>query len=219
MPTLVENLFQSLWATVKQRKKQLAYPYWSDHEPKFILLRPLPRPAFSLLDLQKVKINQRYYSANVERICVNLRLTLLNADELNCSQWVLFDEFGNLSQYGIDKLWKSISDYLQRTDRDEYYVVKRYRTLTKTQGTQTFTQQTTVNVKSADTVTTPSKSYQNQPNHPLINAQGQPVGHHNTQLNWNQHQAAGDSTQNPLQNYHPYQYQYPSNDPYHCTRH
>lgn len=192
MPKLVYQLLLQIHEVVKLRKKQLDNQYWEDHQPKIILLRPLPRPAYSLLDPQKHKNNRRAYSHHVEKITERFRVTLLNVDELNCSQRVLFDEFGNLSAYGVEKFWKSISEYFRRSDRDEYYAVKNYRTPKKSVGTQTFTQQLT--------------------QVPHANNNAPKVNHQNP---------AGDSVGYPNQNYQnqtPYQYQYGVNDHYHLNK-
>lgn len=143
MPKLIHHLLYSFHETVKHRKRQIGNEYWEDNQPKIILLRPLPRPAYSLLDPQKHKTSRRIYSQHSEKITEKFRVTLLNADELNCSQRVLFDQYGNLSPYGVEKLWKSISDYFRRSDRDEYYAVKNYRTPKRSVGVQTYTQQST----------------------------------------------------------------------------
>lgn len=149
MPRMVELLLDNIMSTIKLRKKQVTNPYWEDNKPKVILLRPLPRPAFSLLDSEKYKNTRRHFSTELENITLKYRVTLANVDEINCSQRVLFDDYGNLSDYGTEKFWKSISDYLRRTDRDEYYAIKKYRTPKKSEGTQTFTQQQTLSVNTA----------------------------------------------------------------------
>lgn len=200
MPRLVDKLLWILHNTVKSRKKQLGNAYWEDHEPKIILLRPLPRPAYSLLDPQKYKTMRRLYAQHVEKITAQYRVILLNSDELNCSQRVLFDDFGNLSAYGTERFWKSLSDYFRRSDRDEYYAVKQYRTPKKTLGTQTFTQSNTNQENAAPIHVKPQ--HQNWNN---LNATGDNIHHQN------QNQAAHYLPQQP------YQYQYGINDHYHTN--
>lgn len=145
MPKMLHHLLYTIHEMIKQRKRQIPNAYWEDNQPKLILLRPLPRPAYSLLDPQKHKTLRRIYSQHAEKLTEKFRVTLLNADELNCSQRVLFDQFGNLSAYGVEKFWKSVSDYFRRSDRDEYYAIKNYRAPKKSVGTQTYTQQSTPN--------------------------------------------------------------------------
>lgn len=198
MPQMVERLLFTIHETVKARKKQLGNQYWEDHQPKIILLRPLPRPAYSLLDPQKYKTMRRLYSHHIERITQLYRVTLLNSDELNCSQRVLFDDFGNLSPYGIEKFWKSISDHFRRADRDEYYAVKMYRAPKRSQGTQTFTQ--------SQTNQTQNQTAQNTHYYNWDNAH--PAGDNNAQIN-NLHM--------PHHNPQPYHYQHGVNDHYHIN--
>lgn len=191
MPYLVEQLIISILNTVKTRKKQLHNSYWADHEPRIVLLRPMPRPAYSLVDPQKYKTIRRSYSREMEAIANHYRVTFLNIDELNCSQRVLFDDFGDLSPYGTERLWKSISDFFRRADREEYYAIKKYRTTKKSVATQTFTQQSTLNDAPIN---------QHHSNNNAAGDNAQPMYHH-------QH------------NYHnqPYQYQYGVNDHYHIN--
>lgn len=181
MPRLVEQLLFTIHETIKLRKKQVENPYWEDNQPKTILLRPIPRPAYSLLDPQKYKALKRIYAQRVEQITTKFRVTLLNVDELNCSQKVLFDEFGNISPYGTEKLWRSVSDYLRRSDQDEYYAVKMYRTPKKSSSSQTYTQQQTLPAKPND----------------LPNVH---------QHQWHQNHPAGDHSQH--HNHQAYQYPY-----------
>lgn len=204
MPRLVDRLLYFLHETVKNRKKQLPNSYWEDHEPKIILMRPLPRPAYSLLDPQKHKTLRRLYSQHIEKITSLYRVLLLNSDELNCSQRVLFDDFGNLSPYGQERFWKSLSDHFRRADRDEYYAVKQYRTPKKTLGTQTQTQSETVK----------KPSIQQQSNSATWTSPN-PVGPNNPPTqNHSQHTF---QTHPHYQNQQPYQYQYGVNDHYHTN--
>lgn len=144
MPRLIESLFDNISSTIKLRKNQVSNAYWDDNQPKVIFLRPLPKPAFSLADSESFKATRRVYSTELEVLTFRYRINLVNIDEINCSQRVLFDEYGNLSDYGTEKFWKSLSDYFRRNDRDEYYAVKRFRTPKRSFGTQTFTQQMTL---------------------------------------------------------------------------
>lgn len=214
MPRLVEKLISNLLQSVKTRKKQLKNQFWDDHEPRIILIRPLPRPAYSLLDPKKVKILRRLCSNEVEKVALHHRVTFLNIDELNCSQRVLFDDYGNLSQYGIEKFWHSISEYLRRFDRDEYYAVKKFRTPTRTIGTQTFTQQTTINQP---------QTGQTYPTGSQLNRQYQQQAQPNVHV-WHQGQHHASDVQNQSGHaYHnqqqppPYNYKYGVNDQYHVN--
>lgn len=198
MPKLVYHILNAIHETIKARKKLIGNAYWEDNQPKVILLRPLPRPAYSLLDPQKHKALRRLYAQHIEKITERFRVTLLNVDELNCSQRVLFNQFGNLSAYGVEKFWKSISDYFRRSDRDEYYAVKTYRTPKRTVGIQTFTQQSTSN--------NPQKNITEQ------QFVAQSVGLGDTQHHYQQMQTFNPHGQAP------YQYQHGVNDHYHFSK-
>lgn len=154
---LVKFLLDNIIHIIKKRRRQLTYPYWEENQPKIIFIRPLPKPAFSLADPDRYKNIRRKYSSDLEEITAELKVTLANMDELNCSQRVLFDDFGNLSDYGIERFWKSLSDFIRRGDRDEHNTIKQYRTSKKNVASQTFTQQTTLNPNAPTFVPAQSK--------------------------------------------------------------
>lgn len=197
MPKLINSLFLNIHETIKSRKGQMPNAYWEDNQPKLVLLRPLPRPAYSLLDPQKSKTLRRLYAQHAERITEKYRVTLLNIDELNCSQRVLFDDYGNLSAYGIEKFWKSLSDYFRRSDRDEYYAIKNYRMPKKSVGVQTYMQ---TNSPAVNSFVTQPLTNQNA-SHPA----GDSTHYHQPPANFQNHQP-------------PYQYQHGINDHYHYNK-
>lgn len=176
MPKLVEKLIAGILDAVRLRKKQVDYPYILDNQPRLILLRPVPRPAFCLLNPELYKTTRRKFSTDLEEITHHYRVQLVNLDELNCSQRVLFNEFGNLSDYGIERFWKSLSDFFRRSDRDEYNAIKLFRVHKKSVGTQTYTQQK----KGTDTQSNPNQANQQLKN-PQLLPQQTGIHHHQVQ--------------------------------------
>lgn len=212
---LVESLLENIIHTVRKRKRQMNYPYWEENQPKIIFIRPIPRPAFSLVEPEKYKNIRRKYSTDLEEVATKLKVLLANMDELNSSQRVLFDEYGNLSDYGVERFWKSLSDYFCRIDRDEHYAIKRYRTSKRSVATQTFTQQKTLNPnaavftpktdiqKSGQPTNQPSpimKNFHNPNTQPMLNNQKNFYPHQpppNTSasnLTWNQNAGLNSTT-------------------------
>lgn len=210
MPRLISQLLSNISETIRIRKKQLQNQYWQENSPRIMFIRPLPRPAFSLSDVEKYKYIRRKFSTELEEVTSQHRVQLVNIDDLNASQRVLFDSFGNLSEYGIEQFWKSLSEYLKRSDKDEYYAVRRYRVPKRTVSTQTWVQQETNNQPQKQAVESAIKDnstpYHNpaqqflQPN-PWPN-QGNPQIHHRGE---NQYPV-------PQANYN---YQYTPNDRFH----
>lgn len=223
MPKLIEKLIVTLQDTIRQRKKQVEYPYFTDNQPRIILLRPVPKPAFSLLNVDQYKNTRRKFANDLEEITHHYRVQLVNLDELNCSQRVLFNEFGNLSDYGIEKFWRSLSDHFRRNDRDEYNAVKLFRVHKKSVSVQTYTQ---------PKITTPNKpptSAQPQiqaDKHGQLGQQAiaaQPFPHSqmwpNNPGNQQPYQQAAGDYHSPMVNYHNHsQRGYPTNDRYHVNR-
>lgn len=224
LPQLIDYLLQGVIDTIRKRKRQLTYPFWEEHQPRLIFLRPIPRPAYSLADPEKYKNIRRKYAQDLEEITTKLRVTLVNLDELNCSQRVLFDDYGNLSDYGIEKFWKSLSDHFRRIDRDEHYAIKKFRAPKKTVATQTYTQTHTTMVSGQNSQ---QKLYQPPSTpRPHLAANAQPQNSQ-TMNQWgaNYNQNPGNTHQNQFEvkqkNYHPgamhYQGNYPQNDRYHVN--
>lgn len=214
MPSLVEKLLENIHQTIRHRKKQVDHRYVIDNFPRVILLRPIPRPAYSLINADKYKGIRRKFSSELERITYHFRVALVNLDELNCSQRVLFNDYGNLSDYGVEKFWQSISDYFRRTDRDEYNAIKLFRVPKKTQGTQT---------QVCPLPASGSVVNKNQPaaHHSIVSPPNQ------IKQNWyppQYHQQAGDYNSNLMQNNNNYQanlpppQHYQPNDRYHVNR-
>lgn len=104
---LVKNLLVRLNESIRKRKRQLTFPYWEENQPRMVFVRPVPRPAFSMADPDKYKNIKRKFSQEIEDITAKHKFALANMDELNASQRVLFDDYGNLSDYGIERFWKS----------------------------------------------------------------------------------------------------------------
>lgn len=182
-------------------------------------MRPVPQPAYSLLDPEKYKTVRRKFAQELESVTYHYRIALANLDELNCSQRVLFNDYRNLSDYGIEKFWQSISDYIRRVDRDEYNAIKLFRTPKKTQGTQMYTQERTVAMPSNLTQKQPTsvgQTQRNQQHHQIwYPPQQQPFNNQ-----------GGDFNNQPPQNYPPNvqhqqvaqaPHQYPLNDRYHVN--
>lgn len=234
LASLVNVMLQNIIDTIRKRKRQLSYPYWEEHQPKIIILRPIPRPAYSIADPDKYKNIRRKYAQELEDITTKLRVSLVNLDELNCSQRVLFDDFGNLSDYGIEKFWKSLSDHFRRVDRDEHYAIKKFRTPKKSAATQTYTAQSgqkAATPQSHQTIQGPNLNQPKITQQPGNSIQNLPVNQHipnsHSQHQWNQNYQGNhpnqlhnlpDVKQKPYYNAAvQYQGSYPQNDRYHVN--
>lgn len=216
MPRLLEKLFEEIIDIIRERKRQVHHYFVTDNQPRIIFLRPIPRPAYSLVDGDKYKSVRRKFAQEIEAITYHYRIALVNLDELNCSQRVLFNDYGNLSDYGIEKFWLSLSDYFRRVDRDEYNAIKLFQIPKKTIGTQMYTQEKPQLVQQ----TSKQLPMQNQ-------AHQQQQSWYPTQHNFQQN--SGDYHHNPQPNFVqqnfaqqlPQQsqvHQYPLNDPFHINR-
>lgn len=205
MPRIVHHMLSDIAEIIRQRKKQLPNPFWQENTPKIIFVRPIPRPAYSLSDPEKYRYIKRKFCTELEEVTSQLKVSLANMDELNCSQRVLFDQFGNLSDYGIEQFWKSLSEYLRKSDRDEYHAVRRYRVPKKSVGMQTCTQEETKPKLPTSSVSVPGTLPNYQPNPP------------NFQQNW-QNQQQNNENAVAYQNQFKYDYP-PANDRFHYRRH
>lgn len=226
---LVNFMLQGVIDTIRKRKRQLSYPFWEEHQPRIILLRPIPRPAYSIADPDKYKNIRRKYAQDLEELTAKLRVSLVNLDELNCSQRVLFDDFGNLSDYGIERFWKSLSDHFRRVDRDEHYAIKKFRTPKKTVATQTYTlpvapKSTQINNQSNPLMGTQKlnqtgPNHQNQGGNPHLHA-SQSHHHWNSNFPGNQQNVNQGPLDHKIKPHYSASVQYqgiPQNDRYHVN--
>lgn len=84
-----------------------------------MFMRLLPKPAFTLRNVEKFKHLRRKANSFIEDLTTKFQCKFINADEITCSQKALFTEHRHLAEYGFERMWVSISDAVQRFDKAE----------------------------------------------------------------------------------------------------
>lgn len=88
--------------------------------------RPLPKPASALRGDPKFKNTRRYVNQMLDKLSTTLNFKPLNIDEINCSQRILFEKSGELSDYGMERLWFSISEFIRIRDSQRTKALEKF---------------------------------------------------------------------------------------------
>lgn len=80
------------------------------------VIRPLPKPATALKGDLTFKNARRSMNQMLDKLSLTLEFKPLNIDAINCTQKILFEKNGDLSDYGKERMWQSISDFIKTKD-------------------------------------------------------------------------------------------------------
>lgn len=97
--------------------------------------RPLPKPTIFGGD-QRFKNSRRQVNAMLDRLALTYDFKILNVDVINCSQKVLFENSGQLSDFGKEQLWIFLAEFLESRQRNIVTALKRAHTTTADAATQ-----------------------------------------------------------------------------------
>lgn len=111
---ILKKMFNDVTRLLSTRREQLPRVLQSFKYTQVFMIRPLPKPAAALKGDQKFKNTRRYLNQMLDNLARTHDVKPLNVDEINCSQRVLFDKKGALSDYGKERLWVLISDFIER---------------------------------------------------------------------------------------------------------
>lgn len=89
------------------------------NQTEVYMMRPLPKPAkaLSLKSDYSFKNTRRHFNQILDKLARTCDFVPLNIDEINCAQRALFEKNGDLSDYGKERLWVSISEFIKTRDR------------------------------------------------------------------------------------------------------
>lgn len=113
---ILKKIFNDVTRLLSSRKEQLPPRVQGGRATQIFVTRPLPKPATALKGDQKFKNTRRYLNQMLDRLSKTCDFKPLNIDEINCSQKVLFEKNGTLSDYGKERMWCSISDFIKQKD-------------------------------------------------------------------------------------------------------
>lgn len=118
MKTILKRVFNDVGRLLSSRKDQLAKKNCNiSGDTEVFMIRPIPKPAASLTHDYKFKNTRRNFNQMLDKLALTYNFKPLNIDEINCSQRALFEkQSGELSDYGRERMWHSISEFLKRCD-------------------------------------------------------------------------------------------------------
>lgn len=103
------------------------------------MMRPLPKPAraLSLKSEYSFKNTRRHFNQMIDRLARTFNFKPLNIDEVTCAQRALFEKNGDLSDYGMERMWVSISDFIKNRDEVKHKALEKCSVTMRSAGTQT----------------------------------------------------------------------------------
>lgn len=134
---MIYELLSRVVEIIAARKGQLPKRAISWREPIISVMRLLPKPGYALRNIEKFKHTHRKANSIIEEVTTKLKLKFINADEITCSQKALFNKHGHLEDFGFERMWVSISDAIQRLDKQEIEALKNMDKKVRTLETQT----------------------------------------------------------------------------------
>lgn len=106
------------------------------HPTEVFIIRPLPKPEAALRGNKKFKNARRYVNQMLDKLSSTYDFKPLNIDEINTSQKALFEKSGLLSEYGQERMWFSISEFIRKKDSQLAIMVRKACASKEDVGTQ-----------------------------------------------------------------------------------
>lgn len=80
------------------------------------MMRPLPKPAKAISRDYQFKNTRRNFNQLIDKLSRTMDFKPLNIDTINSSDKLLFDKSGDLSDFGQERLWVFISEFIRTRD-------------------------------------------------------------------------------------------------------
>lgn len=123
--TILKRVLNDVTRLLASRREQLPLKVLNLRSTQVFMVRPLPKPAAVLKGDQKFKNTRRYVNQMLDNLSRTCGFKPLNIDEINCSQRILFEKNGSLSEYGKERLWHSISEFIKQKDKQVKTVLQK----------------------------------------------------------------------------------------------
>lgn len=133
---ILKKVFNEVNRLISVRRDQLPKPCITKATEVFVT-RPLPKPAFSLQKDYKFKAVRRKVNGMLDALSRTLNFTLLNVDEITCSQKALFTDEGKLSDFGRERFWVSISEFIRKREEKIAQAINKATVRSSAVATQT----------------------------------------------------------------------------------
>lgn len=127
LKTILKRVMNDIGRLLATRREQL--PRKSHNllmSTEVFLTRPLPKPAAVLKGDKMFKSTRRNINTIIDKLARTFDFKPLNVDEINCSQRALFEKTGELSDYGQERMWYSISEFIRVRDNRRKLVMTKF---------------------------------------------------------------------------------------------
>lgn len=130
LKTILKRVFNDIDRLLTTRKEQIQPKYRSNWvQPEVFITRPLPKPASALTVDKKFKSSRRQVNTMLDELIRTCNFKILNIDTINCSQRALFEEGGQLSDFGKEQFWSFISNFLETRFKTTLATINKCHTI------------------------------------------------------------------------------------------
>lgn len=139
LKTILKRVFNDVGRLLTIRKDQIATKHRNVlTDTEVFIMRPLPKPLAALgTDHQRFKNTRRQVNSMLDQLVRTYDINIMNVDSINCAQKVLFQKSGQLSDYGKERMWESISDFITARQKGIIHAIKRAPISVKEAAVQT----------------------------------------------------------------------------------
>lgn len=136
LKAILKKVLSDITRLVASRREQLPPKVLNVRPTQVYWMRPLPKPAAALKGDHKFKNTRRYVNQMLDNLSRTCGFKPLNIDEINCSQKALFEANGLLSDFGKERMWCSISEFIKNKDTQFNITVQKGCVSTEEAATQ-----------------------------------------------------------------------------------
>lgn len=138
LKTILKRVLNDVERLLASRREQLAKKSINVFgQTEVFMMRPLPKPAKSLKGEYNFKNTRRYLNQMLDKLARTYNFKPMNIDEVNCAQRALFEDSGDLSDYGRERMWFSISESIRQRDKIKQAALSKATVSKHEIGTQT----------------------------------------------------------------------------------
>lgn len=138
MGTILKKVLNDVTRLLASRKEQLTKKNKNLTTPTEVYVtRPLPKPARAITRDYQFKNTRRNFNQLLDKLSKTLNFRPLNVDGINCSDRLLFDKSGELSDFGQERMWVSISEFIRVRDTRRQLAVRNFSVAKEDVATQT----------------------------------------------------------------------------------
>lgn len=138
MGTILKKVLNDVTRLLASRREQLAKKYRNTFiATEVFMTRPLPKPAKALTRDYQFKNARRNFNQLMDKLSKTMNFKPLNIGEINCSDKLLFNKAGDLSDFGQEQLWVSISQFIKERDHTRQLAVYKFNIQKEEVATQT----------------------------------------------------------------------------------